>query len=66
MNNSIDINQWHPVGFSRDPLASRGWGTITEAVTNHPVTFEELVSRYNALLLDARERASNAEQGDRA
>lgn len=47
------MKNWHPVGFHKDPYAARGWGTLIESVVNQPITFEELVMRYNALLMPA-------------
>jgi hypothetical protein len=46
----VDIKEWHPVGFAHARFSSRGWGTLIESVVNKPITFAELVSRYNYLL----------------
>ena len=53
---TINMDDWNPIGFYKDPLTSRGWGTLIESVVNKPIGFEELVSRYNALLLEYQNR----------
>lgn len=44
------MTAWHPVGYYRDPNATRGPGTLIESIVNKPVRIEDLVARYNALL----------------
>lgn len=45
------MTPWHPVGYYKDPNATRGPGTLIESVINQPIRIENLIARYNALLL---------------
>jgi hypothetical protein len=59
----MNIDNWHPIAFHKDHLARRGWGSISETVNGElkPVTFEELVARYNWLLTEYRNRPAHDE-----
>ena len=59
------IGDWHPVGFWKDRFASSGWGSLREAITLKSITFEELVARYNALLLDTQVDDENEKKRER-
>lgn len=48
-------SNWHPVGFYKyDQFLTPGQRTLIESVVNAPISLDELVMRYNALLTDAR------------
>jgi len=44
----MNADDWHPIGFYKK--TTRGWRALIEFVTAEPISFEELVARYNWLL----------------